>query len=143
MKTRYVIILPLLCISTAMVAQDNIKHNHAEDSTDVFFRHLNLNEVTVTGVTGDTKLKHATAPVSIVTPQVLKAKVINYLGGPVACYGYMHGDKLLTPEQQACIQEFFNELGYTNTIVFEGYSIMYDFSGEVTDEVSKVDNREE
>ncbi len=74
MKTRYVIILPLLCISTAMVAQDNIKHNHAEDSTDVFFRHLNLNEVTVTGVTGDTKLKHATAPVSIVTPQVLKAK---------------------------------------------------------------------
>ena len=72
MKTSY-IILPLLCICTAMVAQDNIKHNHAEDSTDVFFRHLNLNEVTVTGVTGDTKLKHATAPVSIVTPQVLRA----------------------------------------------------------------------
>ncbi|MBP3780003.1 MAG: TonB-dependent receptor [Prevotella sp.] len=39
----------------------------------MFFRHLNLNEVTVTGVTGDTKLKHATAPVSIVTPQILKA----------------------------------------------------------------------
>ena len=39
----------------------------------MFFRHLNLNEVTVTGVTGDTKLKHATAPVSIVTPQVLRA----------------------------------------------------------------------
>ena len=63
----------MLCICTAMVAQEHIKHNHAEDSTDVFFRHLNLNEVTVTGVTGDTKLKHATAPVSIVTPQVLKA----------------------------------------------------------------------
>ena len=29
--------------------------------------------MTVTGVTGDTKLKHATAPVSIVTPQILKA----------------------------------------------------------------------
>ena len=51
----------------------------------------------------------------------------------------MHGDKLLTPEQQACIQGFFNELGYTNTIVFEGYSIMYDF----TEGVSEVDNREE
>ncbi len=73
MKTRY-IILPLLMLCTAVAAQDNIKtHQHAEDSTDVFFRHLNLNEVTVTGVTGDTKLKHATAPVSIVTPQILKA----------------------------------------------------------------------
>jgi iron complex outermembrane receptor protein len=70
MKTRH-IILPLLCFCTAVAAQDNNKHHYAEDSTDVFFRHLNLNEVTVTGVTGDTKLKHATAPVSIVTPQVL------------------------------------------------------------------------
>ena len=71
-------ILSLLCIGTAVAAQDNHDHqhqhqHHAEDSTDVFFRHLNLNEVTVTGVTGDTKLKHATAPVSIVTPQMLRA----------------------------------------------------------------------
>ena len=72
MKKRN-IILPLLCICTALAAQDNIKHHHTEDSTDVFFRHLNINEVTVTGVTGDTKLKHATAPISIVTPQILKS----------------------------------------------------------------------
>ena len=73
MKTKY-IILPLLCICTAVAAQDSINtHHHAEDSTDVFFRHLNLNEITVTGVTGDTKLKHATAPVSILTPQMLRA----------------------------------------------------------------------
>ena len=65
--------MPLLCICTVLAAQDNKTHNHGEDSTDVFFRHLNLNEVTVTGVTGDTKLKHATAPVSIVTPQILRA----------------------------------------------------------------------
>ena len=71
METRYVI-LPLLCICTVVAAQEVI-HNHAEDSTDVFFRHLNLNELTVTGVTGDTKLKNATAPVSIVSPQVLRA----------------------------------------------------------------------
>ena len=51
----------------------NIKDHHTNDTTDVFFRHLQLNELTVTGVTGDTKMKHATAPVSIVTPQVLKA----------------------------------------------------------------------
>ena len=72
MKTRY-IILPLLCICTAVAAQDNSKHNHAEDSTDVFYRHLNLNELTVTGVTGNTKLKYATAPVSIVSSQELRA----------------------------------------------------------------------
>ena len=80
MKTKY-IILPLLCLCTAMAAQDNHNNTHQTahktdghvDTTDVFFRHLNLNEVTVTGVTGDTKLKHATAPVSIVSPQVLRA----------------------------------------------------------------------
>ena len=66
------IMLPLLCIATTVAAQDN-RHHHAEDSTDVFFRHLNLNELTVTGVTGDTKLKHATAPVSIVTPRLLRS----------------------------------------------------------------------
>ncbi len=80
MKTKYIILL-LLCICTTMAAQDNNNkretinnnHYHREDSTDVFFRHLQLNELTVTGVTGDTKLKHATAPVSIVSPQVLRA----------------------------------------------------------------------
>ena len=80
MKAKYIILL-LLCICTTIAAQNNDnkpsttnhQHHHEEDSTDVFFRHLNLNEVTVTGVTGDTKLKHATAPVSIVTPQVLRA----------------------------------------------------------------------
>ena len=69
-------ILLLLCICTAVAAQDSLnslRHHHAEDSTDVFFRHLQLNELTVTGVTGDTKLKHATTPVSIISPQVLRA----------------------------------------------------------------------
>ncbi|MBQ9356109.1 MAG: TonB-dependent receptor [Prevotella sp.] len=39
----------------------------------MFFRHLDLNELTVTGVTGDTKLKHSATPVTIVMPQVLRA----------------------------------------------------------------------
>ena len=72
MKYKF-IILPLLCLCTAVAAQNNTKHHHAEDSTDVFFRHLNMNEVTVTGVTGSTKLKNTTTPVSIVTPQELRA----------------------------------------------------------------------
>lgn len=79
MKTRY-IILSLLCLCATMAAQNSeTTHHHAKksadghtDSTDVFFRHLNLNEVTVTGVTGSTKLKHATSPVSIITPQALR-----------------------------------------------------------------------
>ena len=72
MKRRY-IILPLLCFCTAVAAQEDHRHHHGEDSTDVFFRHLDLNEVMVTGVTGDTKLKHATAPISIIAPQGLRA----------------------------------------------------------------------
>ena len=57
-----------------MAAQEvEPEHHHEEDSTDVFFRHLQLGEITVTGVTGDTKLKHSTAPVSIVTPQMLRS----------------------------------------------------------------------
>ena len=69
---RIRIILPLLCIALTATAQET-RYEHNEDSTDVFFRHLQLNEVTVTGVTGDTKLKHATSPVSIISPQELKA----------------------------------------------------------------------
>ena len=73
MKTIY-IVLPLLCLCTAMAAQEvEPEHHHEEDSTDVFFRHLQLGEITVTGITGDTKLKHSTTPVSIVTPQMLRA----------------------------------------------------------------------
>ena len=59
----------MLCIGTAVAAQNtNTQYDHTEDSTDIFYRHLQLNEITITGVTGDTKLKHATAPVSIVSP---------------------------------------------------------------------------
>lgn len=74
MKTRYVI-LSLLCYATAMTAQDHRAvrgGGQVNDSTDVFYRHLQLNEVMVTGVTGDTKLKHSTAPVSVVTAKELR-----------------------------------------------------------------------
>ncbi len=72
---KIAIILSLLCICTAMTAQhhNQHKHHHSEDSTDVFYRHLKLNELIVTGVTGETKMKNATAPVSIIRPQELRA----------------------------------------------------------------------
>ena len=73
---RLFIILPLLGICLAMAAQDSIstrQHNHYTDTADVFFRHLKLNEVKVTGVTGETRLKHSTAPISIVSSQELRS----------------------------------------------------------------------
>ena len=73
MKAKYIVLLLLYICTTAAAQDNNNKRYQKEDSTDIFFRHLQLNELTVTGVTGDTKLKHATAPVSIVSPQVLKA----------------------------------------------------------------------
>jgi len=74
MKKVY-FILSLLWICTAVAAQEHkhhYNHEHPSDSTDVFFRHLKLNEVTVTGVTGDTKLKNSTAPISIVSGKDLR-----------------------------------------------------------------------
>ena len=69
------IILSLLCISIVVTAQEHHTHHnhvHPSDSTDVFFRHLNLNELVVTGVTGDTKLKNSTAPISIISGKELR-----------------------------------------------------------------------
>ena len=73
---RKIVLLPLLGVCLTVAAQDSIdnqRHNHYGDSTDVFYRHLKLNEVTVTGVTGETKLKHATAPVSLVSSKELRS----------------------------------------------------------------------
>ena len=72
---KTIFILSLLCIGMTLTAQDHHKyhnHVHPSDSTDVFFRHLKLNELVVTGVTGDTKLKNSTAPISIISGKELR-----------------------------------------------------------------------
>ena len=76
MKKTY-IILSLLCVGMAATAQDvhthhHYNHEHPNDSTDVFYQHMKLNEMVVTGVTGDTKLKNSTAPISIVSGKELR-----------------------------------------------------------------------
>lgn len=74
MKTIY-IVLSLLCYATTMTAQNHHANHDGKqvaDTTDVFYRHLQLNEVLVTGVTGETKLKHSTAPISVVTGKELR-----------------------------------------------------------------------
>ena len=42
------------------------------DSTDLFYRHLSLGEIVVTGTTGQTKLKHATAPITLLSTRELQ-----------------------------------------------------------------------
>ena len=73
---RLFLILPLLGIYLTVAAQGsntNIQHDHGNDTSDVFYRHLNLNEVIVTGVTGDTKLKQSTVPISVVNSKELRS----------------------------------------------------------------------
>jgi iron complex outermembrane receptor protein len=63
-------------MSMTMAAQESHHHHgshaHPNDTSDVFFRHLKLNELVVTGVTGDTKLKNSTAPISIISNKDLR-----------------------------------------------------------------------
>ena len=74
MKKIY-FILSLFCIGITATAQNEHHHHnhiHPNDSTDVFYKHLKMNELVVTGVTGDTKLKNSTAPISIVSGKELR-----------------------------------------------------------------------
>ena len=60
MKRKLVSVVLLLATLTA-AAQE-----HKEDSTDVFFRHLELGEVVVTGLVGDTRVKEMSSPITVV-----------------------------------------------------------------------------
>lgn len=59
----------MLCVCVAASAQEN----HL-DSTDVFYKHLELNEIVVTGLAGDSKLKEMPTPVSVIRPVDLTAR---------------------------------------------------------------------
>ena len=67
-QKRFVLgfVLSACCFSMPMTAQE-----HA-DSTDIFYKHLELNEVVVTGLTGETKMKYSPTPVSIVSGKELR-----------------------------------------------------------------------
>lgn len=64
---RSILILVLLCAGICAGAQE-------PDSTDVFFRHLELGEVVVTGVAGDTRVKEMPSPISVVPATELQAR---------------------------------------------------------------------
>ena len=65
MKSAYTVLL-LLCISTRATAQS------ATDSTDIYFQHLDLNEVVVSSPAGQMKRKEAATPISVVTQRTLR-----------------------------------------------------------------------
>lgn len=67
MMNKTIILLLSCCCATTMTAQV------ISDSTDVFYKHLQLNELTVTGLTGQTRLRDMPAPVTLVTSHDLKA----------------------------------------------------------------------
>lgn len=87
MKAGY-IILPLMCVCMSAAAQTvhsgHRNHVHPEDSADIFYDHLKLNEVIVTGVTGETRLRNATVPVSVVSARELRQTVSTNLIDAVA-----------------------------------------------------------
>ncbi len=60
MKAK-IFMLSALWYSVAMTAQT------VSDSTDIFFKHLQIDQVVVTGLTGESKLRDMAAPVSLVT----------------------------------------------------------------------------
>ena len=66
---KTMITLSLLSVWMTATAQES-----KPDSTDVFFKHLELNEIVVTGLAGDTKMKDMSAPVSVIRPADLTAR---------------------------------------------------------------------
>ncbi len=66
---KTIIVLSLLCVCVAATAQENIL-----DSTDIFYKHLHINEIVVTGLTGNSKKKEMPAPVSVILPADLSAR---------------------------------------------------------------------
>ncbi len=66
---KTILILSLLSVCMAATAQEN-----TPDSTDVFYKHLQLNEIVVTGLAGDSKMKEMPAPVSVIRPADLSAR---------------------------------------------------------------------
>lgn len=58
----------------------------------------------------------------------MRCAVQGFLGGKTTYYRYHHGERLLTPEQQNSILDFFRKQGYTQELHFDVYKDIYDFS---------------
>ena len=54
------------------------------DSTDIFYKHLQLNAVVVTGLTGEVHLREVPAPISVIQPVDLQARASTNIIGAIA-----------------------------------------------------------
>lgn len=66
MKTRISITIFLILSVKLLLAQE------AKDTSDLFFRHLELDQVVITGLTGDSRLRETPSPVSVISPLTLQ-----------------------------------------------------------------------
>ena len=55
-----------------------------QDTTDIFHKHLQLNAVVVTGLTGDVHLREVAAPISVIQPVDLQARASTNIIGAIA-----------------------------------------------------------
>ena len=58
---------------------------------------------------------------------VIRSKMKNYLGGNGSYYRYFHGERMLSPEQQAWILNLFAQYGYKDGLRFDEYKKMWDW----------------
>jgi len=65
---KTIILLSSLCVCAAVNAQEHT------DSTDIFHKHLHLDAVVVTGLTGEVHLREVPAPISVIQPADLQSR---------------------------------------------------------------------
>lgn len=75
-KTILSLLMGMTCLSATA--------QNVSDSTDVFYKHMNLNEVVVTGVTGQTKAKESAIPRATLSSQQLQTTAATNLIDAVA-----------------------------------------------------------
>ena len=76
---RIILTALLLCTYIFSSAQE-----HTTDSTDVFWKHLELGEVVVTGLVGDTRVKEMATPISVIPATELRSRASSNIIGTIA-----------------------------------------------------------
>jgi len=76
---RFLLIALFLCSYIYSTAQE-----HKPDSTDIFWKHLELGEIVVTGLVGDTRVKEMATPVSVIPATELRSRASSNIIGTIA-----------------------------------------------------------
>ena len=79
MGRRFITLLLSVLAGFSSAAQE-----HLPDSSDVFFQHLELREIVVTGLVGDTRVKEMSSPISVIRPADLQSRAATNIIGAIA-----------------------------------------------------------